>query len=420
MTGGRWGALALAVAIGCAAAAAGGAAARPQASPLSGQLRIVTHAATKASMDALLHNFNIAYPNVKVDITYVPTGPTLTPTVMTMINSGNAPDILFAHPSPSGDVAARPLGRAGKLLDLSKRPFVKRIPKADRSLFFDKGKVYTEPIYKVASGMAIDATEFKRQGWAVPTTFNQLLTLCDKAKAAGDSLLAFSGQVTAEGVLNSMGATFVFSKDPTWLQKKAAGKVSFASSPLWANLFDHVMRMRDRGCFQPGWQAAGVPDLGRLISQHKAYAALVPSAALSTYQRLAPNDEFKVVPFPGDTAAQTRGMMGYNFGLGVSSSTKNKALALAFIDFAGREGQARLQAKINGSVSLHDVNVGKLPSELSAYAPLVKAGKIVGRPDAQFPTATTNTNFNTAAGDILINGKSIPDALKLLDETWGK
>ena len=419
-TSGRFVALALAVAIGCTALAAGGASARPQASPLSGQLRIVTHAATKASMDALIHNFNIAYPNIKVDITYVPTGPTLTPTVMTMINSGNAPDILFAHPSPSGDVAARPLGRAGKLLDLSKRPFVKRIPKADRSLFFDKGRVYTEPIYKVASGLAINVSQFKSHGWAVPKTFGQLLTLCDKADAAGGALISFAGQITAEAVLNAMGATYVFSKDPKWLTKKASGKVAFATSPLWADLFRHVIRMRDRGCFQQGWQAAGIPDLGRAIAQHRTYAALVPSAALSTYKSIAPNDQFEVVPFPGDTVSETRGMMGYNFGLGVSSTTKNKALALAFIDFAGREGQARLQAKINGSVSLHDVNVNKLPPELSAYAPLVKAGKTVGRPDAQFPTATTNTNFNTAAGDILINGKSISDGLKLLDETWGK
>jgi raffinose/stachyose/melibiose transport system substrate-binding protein len=419
-TGGRWAALIVAVAAGCAAVVAGSAAARPQASPLSGNLRIVTHVATKASMDALIHNFNIAYPNVKIDITYVPTGPTLTPTVMTMINGGNAPDILFAHPSPSGDVAARPLGEAGKLLDLSKRPFVKRIPKADRGLFFDHGKVYTEPIYKVASGMAVDLTTWKQNGWAVPKTFNQLLTLCDKAKATGGSLLAFSGQVTAEGVLNSMGATFVFSKDPNWLQKKAAGKVSFSSSPLWADLFQHVAQMRDRGCFQQGWQAAGVPTLGQLIAQRKAYASLVPSAALSTYKSLVAGDQFAVVPFPGDTVAETRGMMGYNFGLGVSSSSPNKALALAFIDFAGREGQARLQAKINGSVSLHDVNVGKLPVELQAYAPLIKAGKIVARPDSLFPTATTNTNFNTAAGEILINGKSASDALKLLDDTWGK
>jgi raffinose/stachyose/melibiose transport system substrate-binding protein len=408
--GGRWAALVVAVA--CTAVAAGGASARVDApSPLSGQLRIVTHVATKASMDALIHNFNIAYPNIKVDVQYVPTGPQLTPTVMTMINGGNPPDILFAHPSPSGDVAARPLGQAGKLLDLSK---------GDRALFFDKGRVYTEPIYKVASGMAIDVTEWKNHGWAVPKTFSQLLTLCDKAKATGGSLLAFAGQVTAEGVLNSMGATFVFSKDPTWLKKKAAGTVSFSTSPLWASLFQHVMQLRDRGCFQPGWQAAGVPDLGRLISQHKAYAALVPSAALSTYKNLTPGDQFQVVPVPGDTAAQTRGMMGYQFGLGVSSSTPNKTAALAFIDFAGREGQARLQAKINGSVSLHDVNVGKLPPELAAYGPLVKAGKIVSRPDSQFPTATTNTNFNSVAGEILINGKSIPDALKLLDDTWGK
>jgi raffinose/stachyose/melibiose transport system substrate-binding protein len=216
-----------------------------------------------------------------------------------------------------------------------------------------------------------------------------------------------------------MGATFVFSKDPNWLAKKEAGKVSFSTSPLWADLFRHVMQMRDRGCFQQGWQAAGVPTLGQLIAQHKAYASLVPSAALSTYKSLS-SDQFAVVPFPGDTQSETRGMMGYNFGLGVSATTPNKALALAFIDFAGRQGQARLQAKINGSVSLHDVNVNKLPPELAAYAPLVKAGKIVHRPDSEFPTATTNTNFNTVAGEILINGKSIPDALKLLDDTWGK
>jgi raffinose/stachyose/melibiose transport system substrate-binding protein len=211
----------------------------------------------------------------------------------------------------------------------------------------------------------------------------------------------------------------VFSKDPNWLAKKAAGSVSFSSSPLWANLFQHVAQMRDRDCFQQGWQAAGVPTLGLLIAQHKAYASLVPSAALSTYKSLSP-DTFQVVPFPGDTAAQTRGMMGYNFGLGISSATQNKAAALAFIDFIGREGQARLQAKINGSVSLHDVNVNKLPPELAAYAPPIKAGKIVARPDAQFPTSTTNSNFNTAAGEILINGKSVGDALKLLDDTWGK
>jgi len=408
--------------IGVATVAISGASAQPKAapSPMSGQIRIVSHTATKASMDALIHNFAIAYPNIKVDIQYLPTGAALNTGLLSMINSGNAPDIFFSHPSPAGDVASAPLAKAGKLLDLSKQPFVKRIPKVDKAFFTVNGKVWDEPIYKVASGMAIDLTTFKQNGWKAPTTFGQVLTLCDKAKAAGGTLFAFAGQVTAEGVLNSMGATYVFSKDPHWLQKKAQGKVSFSSSPLWANLFQHVIAMRDRGCFQPGWQAAGVPTLGQMIAQHKAFAALVPSAALSTYKNLAPNDQFAVVPFPGDRPSDTRGMMGYNFGLAVSANTPNKAAALAFINFAGREGQSKLQAKINGSASLHQVNTGQLPEALAAYAPFIKAGKIVARADAQFPTSTTNTNFNTVAGEILINGKSIPDALKLLDDTWGK
>ncbi len=217
-----------------------------------------------------------------------------------------------------------------------------------------------------------------------------------------------------------MAATYVYSKDPNWLQKKAQGKVSFETSPLWADLFKHVIAMRDRGCFMPGWQAASIQDLGRAIAQGRTYGSLAPSAALSTYNSIKPNTEFIVVPFPGNKASQTRGMMGYNFGLAVSAQTKNKAAALAFIDFAGRDGQSRLQARINGSASLVQVNTGKLPAALAAYGPLIKADKIVARSDAQFPTSTTNSNFATVSGKILINGESIPSALKLLDDTWGK
>jgi raffinose/stachyose/melibiose transport system substrate-binding protein len=385
-----------------------------------GELRIVTHTATQASMEPLIKNFNIAYPNIKVDIQYIPTGPTLNTGLLAMINSGNAPDIFFSHPSRSGDVASPPLARAGRLLDLTKRPFVKRIPKADKAFFTVNKKVWVEPIYKVASGWIINKTAFDKNGWKVPTTFAQVLTLCDKAKETGGNLFSFAGPITAESLLNTMGATFVFSSDPNWLQKKAQGKVSFSTSPLWANLFRHVIMMRDRGCFMPGWQAASVTDLGQRLAQGKTFSSMAPSAALSTYNRIVPNTNFIVVPFPGDRASQTRGMMGYNFGLAVSAQSKNKAAALAFIDFAGREGQSRLQAQINGSASLVQVNTGKLPAALAAYAPFIKANKIVARPDAQFPTATTNSNFNAVAGKILINGDNISDALKLLDDTWGK
>ena len=357
-------------------------------SPMTGQLRIVSHVATQASMDWLIHNFNVAYPKIKVSIQYLPTGPALNSGLLAMINSGNAPDVFFSHPSPSGDVASKPLALAGKLLDLSNRPFVKRIPPGDKALFTIKGKVYDEPIYEVASGWIINKTAFDKYGWTIPQTFGQVLSLCAKVKAqTGGSLFSFSGGITAEALLNSLGATYVFSKDPNWLLEKAKNpsKYLFSTSPLWADLFKHAIAMRDHGCFMPGWQAAGIPDLGAALAQGKTFSGLAPSAALSTYHKIMPNTTFVVVPFPGDTPQETRGMMGYNFGLAVSATTKNKAAALAFIDFAGRSGQSALQAKINGGLSLVQVKTGQLPTVLAAYAPYIKAGKIVARPDAEFP-----------------------------------
>src|SRR5690242_5263824 len=85
-------ALALAATVACAAVAAGGASARPQAtssSSLSGTLRFVSHTASKVGFDALIHNFNVAYPDVKVEATYLPTGPTFAQALLAQVNSGN-------------------------------------------------------------------------------------------------------------------------------------------------------------------------------------------------------------------------------------------------------------------------------------------------------------------------------------------
>lgn len=421
-TSGRWAALALAVAVACAAFAATGASAgttKFKPNPMTGQIRLVTHTAVKTTFDALIHNFNVYYPNIKVTAQYIPPGPGFSQALFAQINAGNAPDVMFTNPNQSGDPSAVALAKAGKLLDLSKRPFVKRIPKSDRSVFFVGGKVYAEPIYKIAAGINVDMTEMKKRGWALPKTFAQLLNLCHQATSQGINLIAFPGQVPGAAVV-SMSAPFVWGKDPNWAKEKAAGKVTFADSPLWHTMFQRMIQMRDANCFQPGWQAAAVPDMFAAMAQHHAVMQLAPSGALSTLHAALPNDTFVSVPVPGDRAADTQAELGYNFAISVSATTPNKAAALAFIDFAGREGQSRLLANINASVSLHDVNVGKFPPAMAAYAPLVKAGKVPPWPENEFPTPVTTTNFQTVTSSILVNNKDIREALKLLDDTWGK
>ena len=384
---------------------------------MSGQIRLVSHTASRVGLEALIHNFKIAYPNIKVETQYIPTGAQFGTTLLALLNS-NPPDIFFTNPAPGGDVPLPALAQAGKLLDLTKRPFVKRIPKNDRSIFFQKGHVYAAPVFKTASGINVNMTEMKKRGWAPPQTFAQLLQLCGKAKAAGINLIALPGQ-SGQEVENAISASVVYSFDPTWDKKRLAGKVKFQGSH-WTSVFQHLQRMRDADCFQPGWAAAGVPDMINLMAPGKTLMQIAPSQGISTLKNARPDVEWVSIPFPGDTARQTRGMLGYNFALSISSTTPNRAAALAFIDFVGREGQSRLMASISGSISLHDVNVGNIPPALAAYRPLIKANRIVGRPASVWPTPSTVNALNTGMSAVLTGQKSIPEMLAGVDEVWGK
>jgi raffinose/stachyose/melibiose transport system substrate-binding protein len=390
----------------------------PASRSASGEIRLVSHSATRVGLDQLIKNFNAEYPNIKVNAQFLPTGPA-SPAILSMVNSGNAPDIFFTNPNPSSDVPAPELGRAGKLLDLTSEPWVRNIPDRDRRIFFVDGKVYAEPIFETASGLNTDVSMFRRFGWELPRTFDDLISLCGKAKQQGITLIAFQNQVGKE-VVNALAATYVFSRNPNWIQDRIAGRVKFASSPEWRTVFERLEQMRDAGCFQDGWQAAGVPDTSPLLIARRAAMNIAPSQGISQLKLVTPGVEWASLPFPGDQPGDSRAMLGYNFALSAAANTKNKPAVLAFLEFAASPDQARELAELSGSASLEQVRDGRLPPELSAYAPLVKQGELVSRLDSQWPTGSTSATIDTAMGGVLTGQQSVSQALDALDSSFGR
>jgi ABC-type glycerol-3-phosphate transport system substrate-binding protein len=178
--------------------------------------------------------------------------------------------------------------------------------------------------------------------------------------------------------------------------------------------------MRNADCFVPGWQSANTNTVAQLLVSGRAVAALGPSAAIARYQPLTPGQTWASFPFPGDKPADRRAAIGYNFSLSVSANTKNRAASLAFIDFLGREGQSRLMAGLFASVSMTDLKTGKMPAALADYAPLIKAGKTVPRGTDIWLTPSTFNNLAVVIGNVLTDQQSPAEALKILDDTWGK
>jgi raffinose/stachyose/melibiose transport system substrate-binding protein len=404
---------------GAAAASEASRKAAPKPSPLSGEFSFVSHTGTQLAMDTVIKNFNLAYPKIKVNASYLPPGATFSQPLLARINAGNAPDVYFTNPGVGADVSAYQLGKAGKLLDLSNRPFVKRIPPAQRSLFYVGKRIYAEPVFMTASGVSYNVTLFKKYGLSVPTTFRQVLQACAKAKAAGVRLMALPGLAGNE-VMQSIAAPFVYGSDRDWNKRRLQGKVRFASSPGWQKALQRLAQLRDADCFVPGWQSAQTATVAQQLVSGQALAAMGPSAAIARYQPLTPQWRWASFPVPGDTRAQTIAMLGYNFSISVSSTAKDKRAALAFIDFIGREGQSKLLAKLFASASMTEVKRGTLPSVLAPYARLVKAGRTVPRGTDVWPTASTFNGLATVMGNFLTGQQSASTALKLLDDTWGK
>src|SRR5262245_48157921 len=286
LTGKRGYCLAVALVAGVAslvaATASGATNAGPKPSSLSGEFTFVSHTGTQLAMDTVIKNFNLAYPNIKVNVSYLPPGATFSQPLLARINAGNAPDVYFTNPGVGADVSAYQLGKAGKLLDLSNRPFVKRIPPAQRNLFYIGKKVYAEPVFMTASGVSYNTTLFKKYGLTVPTTFGQLLQQCAKAKAAGIHLMALPGLAGNE-VMQSIAAPFVYGADHTWNQRRLEGKVTFASSPGWQKALQRLAQMRDADCFIPGWQSAQTATVASQLVAGQAVAAMGPSAAIARY-----------------------------------------------------------------------------------------------------------------------------------------
>jgi raffinose/stachyose/melibiose transport system substrate-binding protein len=414
--------VALAGGVASVAAMSGPSAASQKArspSNLSGEFTLVSHTGTQLPFQVLIKNFNVAYPNIKINTEYLPPGLTFSQPLLARINGGNAPDVLFTNPGPGGDVSAYHLGRAGKLLDLSNRPWAKRLPKAHRGILYVGKKLYAQPVFMTAMGVAYNVTAFRRLGFQVPTTFSQLLRLCGRAKAAGIRLMAIPGLV-GNNVVIAASIPFVYGSNPNWNVQRARGRVKFASSPGWVKTLNRLIAMRDADCFVQGWQSANTSTQAQQLVAGRAIATMGPSAAIAQYQPLTRGQTWAAFPFPGDKATDARAALGFNFSLSVSATTKNRQVALAFIDFLGREGQSRLMAKMFASLSLVDAATGKVPSALAQYAPLVKADKVVPRPQDVWPTAATFNNMAAVMGNVLTGQQSPADALKLLDDTWGK
>jgi raffinose/stachyose/melibiose transport system substrate-binding protein len=393
--------------------------AKPGASPAV-SVSALFSSTHKAGLEPAIAEFQKANSSITVKpVSFAATADVRT-LLLTRLQSNSAPDVFFTNSGNAAPSAVWPLGRQGKLLDLSQSAWAKTLSEYSKPGASVNGKTYAVPIALFLQGVAYNEDVFQKLGLAVPTTFGELVDTCRKAAKGGVTPFA-QGFAELNGFSNYLAilASLTYVKQPDWDEQRARGAVSFAGTETWKRGLSMLSDMKDAGCFSKRVSGTGIEDAyGQLVHGDAAMSVLA-SVQAGALKAIDPAFVPGWFPFPADNAEDTRLIVNSSAGISASAATKHPKQVRAFIDFLGEPAEASKIAKLTGGVSDGDVKGCNLDAALEGFLALCKSGQLQAAKAGGWPNQNMALGYlNQSLQGLIVGKTTVDEILKGLDYMW--
>jgi raffinose/stachyose/melibiose transport system substrate-binding protein len=373
----------------------------------------------KPGWSVLIANFEHAYPNITVNITYGSIGD-VSQLEATELTAGTAPDLLLLLPGCGGILTACELARAGDLAPMIDKPWVRRSMPAVTSLDKHDDALYAFEPLVTPHGIFTNDSLFAKLGLKVPQTFSQLLAVCKQTQT--DGIVAMELGATSPTTLGDMilglVTPLVYGQGTHWTAALKAGTVSFDGTAGWHQALQELVEMNTAGCFQPGVAGDTAPVA---FEQGQALMTVGPSAHKGTIDAGNPQFSYTFHPFPATTApGQTTTFLRPTPAVAVNahSSAQNQAAAQTFVDFIARPAQNALYARLTGGLTQYEFLKDQIPAFMSDYATIFKNHHYVLEPDLTWWNPDVGVVFRTDAIGLLTGQETPASILQAMDAAW--
>ncbi len=383
---------------------------------------------SKPGWDLLIPNFERAYPNIHVDMRYVPNNTTLYQVETTQLAAGNAPELLATNPGCGTPIAVCVMAKAGHLASMVNKPWAEKArPGALVTSYAKYGKTLFAFVPQLGPhGIATNDSMFRRLGLKIPQTYSQLLDVCGKAKAAGTSaVISHLGSGSAvSGWIFSFAASLVYAKDRHWTAKLKAGKVTFAGSSGWRQAMQRFIGMNDAGCFQPGATGVTSGNAGAvLFAQGQGLMRDMTSNQWGLIVDAKPAFSYSFHRMPtGTRATDTTTSISLLQGVSVNAhaSAEKRAAAQTFVDFIARPKQNALFTKASGGLTQSQFRTGQVPAYMSSMRTVFSNRKYIISPAAAWWNPDVSLALQQNGIGLITGQRSIDEVLTTMDAAWQK
>ncbi|MGO4696774.1 ABC transporter substrate-binding protein [Paenibacillus sp. 2TAB26] len=352
-----------------------------------------------------------AEKNIDVSVQLeMPTADNAAQILKTRLASNDAPDIFALH--AINEIPS--YYKAGYLEDLSDQPFVgKLLESVKPSVTTTDGKVVAVPLETLSWGYLYNKKIFTDLGITPPKTLTEMKAVVEKLKAnkVTPFVLSYKEAWIPQLVLPLAAGALINTEDADFIERMNKDEGSFTELKAMFDIFDLINANGTEKATEVGGDdgaAAFAAGKGAMWLQGPWYA--------ETILKSNPDLDFGVAPLPiNDNPDATLINLSASTSLAVSKSTKNKEVALDFINYIldDTASNAFFQAlKFNPISTVHTYESYPWVNDATAY---VKEGK-----SYQDPAIPQSVKDEVGKGlQAYYAGQlSQDDVLKALDKAW--
>lgn len=291
-------------------------------------------------------DFEKENPNVHVKVVNVPNAGEV---LKTRVLAGDVPDVVNIFPQ---SIELQEWAKAGYFEDLSNKDYLKRVKNHYADKYAIDGKIYNIPYTANAYGIYYNKDKFKELGLKVPETWEEFEELVDTIIEKGETPFAIAGADT--WTLN--GYHQLALATATGGGKEANDYLRF-SKPNAIKSSDSVLKddfrlldlFRKKGAMQTNWQGAGYTDVVGAFARGDALMTPNGSWAITAINAQDPKFNVGTFPFPGKQKGQSLTIGAGDLAWSISSSSKHKKEANAFVEYMSRPEVMQKYYDVDGS-----------------------------------------------------------------------